>query len=554
MKNMAVRDQAERLARAGRFNEALEFLWLGTGHRGPPPRIELKLRASNDILAGFHGLLAPAARYRKALELLGETAGKPGLSCLRAAMLIPLGRYADAAASCDLALEADASFSWARLWRFRALDGLISLEEQPERLDEAHREIDLVLKREPENANAFAYRAALYSALDRTAEAFADLDRLERLDPAYEWVFSERGHLHSEVGQLDEAARHCTRVVSLYPDKGWPLALRGRAWAHGGRPREGMADLSAAVDREPENAAIRAWRGEARRMLGDLGGALRDFDRALRLNPPYEFAYAWRGKTLLSVGRVRSALRDLDRSVRLRPVHRLYRIWRAEARLKLGRFEGALDDYRKAQPLEFLATWSLPEGVGADQREKVLRADLDRLVRRHPRCAWPYAWRGMVAIRPGGKTVPPSAADDLDRAVALNPKSVWPRLWRAQGLRGSDKYEDAYRSAQAAARVAAGDGWLRAWVGCLELEKGEFREACADFDAAIALEPHKMEIYVWRGMARAQVGRHREALDDFDLVAAPLNNNPSALRWRDECRRRLGLGAVPNRPKDPASS
>ena len=142
-----------------------------------------------------------------------------GAHANRAAVLLDLGRAAEALAAAERALALDPTHAPAAYNRATAL---IALERRGEAL------VACVAARAllPGNVDLLLHHATLLRATGRLREALACCDEALAREPGHAGAHVQRGHLQSGLGDLEEALASYARALALDPTFPWLLGHR----------------------------------------------------------------------------------------------------------------------------------------------------------------------------------------------------------------------------------------------------------------------------------------------------------------------------------------
>src|SRR5918999_1680126 len=120
------------------------------------------------------------------------------------------------------------------------------------RYDEALADFNRAIELDPDRAWAIASRGQTYQALRRFDEALADFARAIELDPDRDWAIADRGETYRLAGRFDEALADFARALELDPDDGWAIAHRGQTYQALRRYDEALADFNRAIELDPD--------------------------------------------------------------------------------------------------------------------------------------------------------------------------------------------------------------------------------------------------------------------------------------------------------------
>jgi len=230
----------------------------------------------------------------------GQEAGDPLAGARRA---LAEGRYADAAAAAEGAMGGDRY--GALVVRGRARTGL-------GRYDLAHGDLTEAIHLEPERAEAYAGRGALWVAGRRPAEAVRDCEVATVRDPSYTPGWLALGRARTAALDYDGAVEAYGRVAD--DDAADPADRAAALAATGFVALQATDDVSAALEvragllaagRRPEPEAVR--RGAKALQQQRLELARGAFARALELVPGHAEALAGQAQIALGTGDPKAA-------------------------------------------------------------------------------------------------------------------------------------------------------------------------------------------------------------------------------------------------------
>ena len=397
----------------------------------------------------------------------------------------------------------------SRLTAYRDLT-TISAEEFPALIPRT----DAVVRRAPDCAWAWIFRAFSQRSLMRYDEAVADADRAVACAPksAALWAMRSRVKLTNRQALYDGVS-DMEKAVSLAPGWGWLRCWLGEALRHGGEFKRALAALDDGLVREPGYLRGWAWLGGVKVALGDYRGARRDLDRSLAWDPiySYEFEYTYDQKSWAynqrqiadrALGDVRQALRDLNRAHRFGP-----------------RYEWVFNPKRDPN--------IYARGV----------SELDAYLTTSPKDAWAWAWRGWTLHQADRNT---EALESVTRASRRSPSAAWPRAWRGKILSALGRDSEAVAALTLALErepeYAPGWGWRAEARRRLRDRRG----AVSDFTIAARHDHRAAWVLAGRGEAKRGLGDLAGSLADLDRALGILPDYPEALGWRAETRRLRG--------------
>lgn len=213
-------------------------------------------------------------------------------------------------------------------------------------------------------------------------------------------------------------------------------------------------------------------RGDAQEGSGDVTAALRDYGSAIDLDGENPAALVGRARILLASGQLDAAEPAARRAIEINQAGEAYQIL-GQIQVRRGEFSEAITSFNNA-------------------------------ISHEPRSAIALAGRARAKQR----------LNDLEGAA--------------------NDYDQAIRADGNLAEARAGRCWLDL------SEKRQFDRARQDADAAVAADPRNVEGQLCRGVLQLRDGQWAEAKASFDAALAVESGNPIALFGRGVARRRGG--------------
>jgi serine/threonine-protein kinase len=157
------------------------------------------------------------------------------------------------------------------------------------RLDEASKEYNTVLARQPNDANAILGLAKTFEAARKLPEAEAAYKRSIELQPNYWGGYSRLGAFYASRSHYADAASMFARVVELIPDQQRGYNNLGSMYLLMGRYDDALRVFLASTAKEPAQPYSKAQAysnvGTANYFLGRYGDAANAFEKATELAP-----------------------------------------------------------------------------------------------------------------------------------------------------------------------------------------------------------------------------------------------------------------------------
>lgn len=428
-------------------------------------------------------------------------------------------------------------------------------------------------------ADAFRFRADSYRKLKKWTEAIADLERFVELVPAksaevaevrvtalvgrvYESLAANRpdssdsalrdsaqaialagdhpaakanalvarGAVRRKREQLDDAIEDFRGAAKLDADVGGRVkpalaeALFVRGLSRNATAQQAIAasktpptseslkvfdpaidDLTESITLAPSDDAYSA-RGFAYNAKQEFAKAITDFNRALAINPRNVLALHNRGFAYNAQKEYEKGIEDLTTAIRLKPNdHPTAYNNRGFAHLQLGHYAEAIDDYTEAirqsrveAPMSKTGLAFAFRGLG-EKFEK--QGDFEKAENLYAK-----------ALEHAGAV--PTLAEELRRriaGIALN---------RATSLASQGRLGEALNIAEQHVLRNPKDADAYATRAYVYFKRRQFKEAIADYDKAISIEPKNPNHHMRRGMVNTVAGNLNAAIIDFTAAIA----------------------------------
>ncbi|HEX8139136.1 MAG TPA: tetratricopeptide repeat protein [Pyrinomonadaceae bacterium] len=162
---------------------------------------------------------------------------------------------------------------------------LIVLYATSSRFEDALREIDVLLERQPNSDELHAMKAAVLEQRGLIDRALQEIRRAAELKPRNAQYHFALANILIRLGKLDEAAAEIRQATQLDPRN---LSYRLQAvnfYSLQQRLDLALEHAEAAVRSEPTSAEARGWLGQIYFTLGRIMEAQREIEEALRLSP-----------------------------------------------------------------------------------------------------------------------------------------------------------------------------------------------------------------------------------------------------------------------------
>lgn len=339
------------------------------------------------------------------------------------------------------------------------------------------------------------------------------VDHFARMDRRFfgGTVSAARALAHYVVGDYSRAARfyrEALRRESLpaAPGLSWSLFARGELEQAAVQAR--MESHAAPTDPEPllTLAEIALARRDGATALAEAGRALelrRDDYDALLITA---VAHARKGAQ-------QAAIDALARALRHDGVERRVTVFLAVLEAT-GELDGGRSDGRPHCLLAHLHRYlHMYDSSHAGPASRYARRAIE--ARDHPDDA--YVTLGIMHAKEGR---PPRAFAAFQQALAVNPYNTAALLGAARFRADRGEMEEEYRLLRAAVEADGNDRFVVArFHGFLTDKLGDYAQALAFAEAAVASNPGDGDAWWRRGTVQTQIGEHRDALQSYQRAA-----------------------------------
>ncbi len=291
-------------------------------HRKPIPLIVEFLRIWYDragVEARLHCLSADADLERIYFQAVLQ-ASRPGIPSLVEAALDRDLRKARAGGDPEELVRVLIELGCAADSMWRCLAVARELHDHG-RYAEALAACERAIELDPKNTHAWNNKGWALDALGRYAEAQVACDRAIEFDAKNSHAWNNKAWALNSLGRHTEALAACDRAIEADPKN--IHAWNNKAWALNslGRHTEALAACEGAIQLDPKY--IHAWnhKGRALTSLGRNAEALAACDHTIELDPKYVHAWSNKGWALSGLGRYAEALTAFDEAIRLSPMH-----------------------------------------------------------------------------------------------------------------------------------------------------------------------------------------------------------------------------------------
>jgi tetratricopeptide (TPR) repeat protein len=186
----------------------------------------------------------------------------------------------------------------------------------------------------PEFAEAYINRSAVYTIQGDYARATADYKTALNLNPDDADVYNIRGNIYSYQGNYDQAIADYTTAIKLNPENAVAYNNRGNDYGAQRNYDQAIADYTTAINLNPEFADAYYNRGIAYSALRNYDQAIADYTTAIKLNPKFADAYINKASTYQRMGNITGALEAYRGFIQYAPPHEVLKIDSVKQKIK----------------------------------------------------------------------------------------------------------------------------------------------------------------------------------------------------------------------------
>jgi serine/threonine protein kinase/tetratricopeptide (TPR) repeat protein len=288
--------------------------------------------------------------------------------------------------------------------------------------------------------------------------------------------------------QFDQAIQEFDRVLELKPGHFWAQYLDALCLLRQQRPAEARAFLSACLAQRSDFVWLYLLRGFAQEELQAWSAAEADFLKAAQMPLDDNARYVLfvnRGVLRVRTARFEDAVADLNSAIKLKPNAYQAYVNLAQAYRRLGKLDLALDQLNRAVGLE-------------------------------PGLAHLYRLRARLHLE---RHEPTLALSNFDRAIqnekADSPYQVDDHIERGRLLLVGGNYAEALASFDAALALHKDHSLGQRLRAETLFRLGRFEEVIKAFDRYLETGKPLESVYRGRGLARAELGQYPGAIEDF---------------------------------------
>jgi tetratricopeptide (TPR) repeat protein len=215
--------------------------------------------------------------------------------------------------------------------------------------DEGLLQVNQLVKRNPENTDVLALRAAFFLRLDEFDNAKEDIDLIFKLDQKNAFGYAVRSWYYEKVEEdYDQAMTDTNKAIELDPELALAYAQRASLSLRFKEEIDKFADYSKAVELEPQYVAAHANLAIEYLARTDYEAASKELDTAVEINPDSDYLYSLRGLIYLYQNNVDDAVTNFDKAIDMGYEDRDTFFYRGVALFYRAEYERAREDFTRS--------------------------------------------------------------------------------------------------------------------------------------------------------------------------------------------------------------
>ncbi|MDO4570222.1 MAG: tetratricopeptide repeat protein [Planctomycetia bacterium] len=440
---------------------------------------------------------------RKALEIDPHR-----MSCWRdlAFQLFALDRNEEAAEACKRALHLEAEYHDIRLLK-------AAIERDLENYDEAERDLQIYIRHESHNVEAWVLRGQVARIRGKIRDAVDHFTRALELDPEHIIALSGKGLALAEMERFAEAEEACSRAVDLVGGNNGRLLLQRAFYRlQQSKLSEAAEDCEKAVEADPTEGSAYVARGDVKLAMDRPEAAILDFKLATQVEPELPEGWLRGATTKAKLGLVEVAINDLDEALKFLPDNSEIRLQKGAFYASLERWEEAMaecEEVIKREPNNLKARHQRGTvKIGVRDYEEAL-SDFEYVSERDPNRFEPHLARAMTL---NALLRHDEALAEIDRVIELEPDLDAAWIEKAATLALLGREEDSVKLCTKLLQMFPNNVRVLNMRGTAQANQENIEEAQEDYLRAIEINPEFAPAYNNLGRLQSLMGENNSAL------------------------------------------
>lgn len=373
----------------------------------------------------------------------------------------------------------------------------------------------------PKNGYAFAWIAAIRQHYQEYGRAITALDQaikyIPKKDKAYRtWVYSNKASVYQELDEYDKALESISLAISVDPTEKSSYEKRAQLLFEQEKYAQADMDYRKMIELDPGDVMGYMGLGRNQKMQKNYDAAIEQFNYVIKLSSDYSSGYSFRGECYLLQGKYNDAATDIVKALEINHDNKAFYHMQELADSSITAISTKLRVQAAKEPME--SSWPYYLGVVYERNDKYKKAigyykdayKLDNkpvIAERISSCYEQFGDFSEALKYIDAAIQADSTNEDFVRVRALinddtgNTKEAIAD-WDKYITMDPESYFGYYRR-----------GWVKDHTGDTE-------GAIEDYTTSIELEPRYSYAYINRGVLYKLIGEEKQAKKDFEEVIA----------------------------------
>lgn len=217
---------------------------------------------------------------------------------------------------------------------------------------DALKDVNIVLTKNPTNASAWCLKGEIQTRLKDATVALESFDKAIQADKVSINAVVGKANALAELKKEAEAQELLRQAISMMPSSAIDYLARGAAFRGLGQYEKALADYDEALKRNPDFPEVQMNKGVVFWHKGDHASAIPFFTAAIKLDANFVEALTNRGAAYRKTGDINAAIADYLKAIQINPNDAMTFYNRGVAQQKLQMHEKAIADFSSAIKLQ----------------------------------------------------------------------------------------------------------------------------------------------------------------------------------------------------------
>lgn len=363
---------------------------------------------------------------------------------------------------------------------------------QDGRRDEAIRELEVLVKQDPEDRQARTYLVAAYRTNGKASDAEKVLNEALKKNGKDGDALLQRGEIFIASGKYNQAELDLDQVLHLYPDSAVAAYTYAKLQQARGANLAYRQYLLKALELDPTLLTVRLEAAQNLLSGKDPSGAIGLLDQAPTSQKELPAVLAARNWALWARGDMAEMRKGIDRGLAMEKSGDFLLqdgVWN----LRMGRFaaaRAALEAALKINPTDIRALSALSQSYAAQKQNALALQKVKEFAAQQPKSAPVQEFLGVLLMANGK---PEEARSAFLAAKADDSKYVVSDLSLVQSDVSEGQLDDAQKRLHEILTSDPSNSTARLWLGSVEFSKGNLKEALDQIGQVVAAQPNNAQ-------------------------------------------------------------